>query len=276
MEYRALNTLVLPDPWLTQEGPVTFPACALYQLFVRSCNLAHDGQHCTHFCANTHRSLLLHLSLVFALVSLCSQMEEHQNVRPSTGTTEWNHSYYTGNSLSALHSFQQFHDDTVSTSVQPLVSTQETNGTTSSGSAFGPQLPHGLISSHVPAGPTRNVTDEVMPTSLAEAVTQLSFLEFLQRCNLLIAPPQPPQLPVTTSLLDAAVQATPPCDAFQDVSTQTSDLQVSSLSLDVAVQASPQCPHLISGCCCADAPTKYPVSARLYTDGFSLSFLVFC
>ena len=131
MEYRVLYTLVLADPWLTQEGPVTFPACALYQLFVRSCDSAHDGLHCSHFCAYTHRSLLLHLSLVFAFVSFCSQMEDHQNVQPSTGTTEWNHSYYTGNSLSALHSLQQLHDDTVSTSVQPVVSTQETNGTAS-------------------------------------------------------------------------------------------------------------------------------------------------
>ena len=102
------------------------------------------------------------------------------------------------------------HDDTVSTSVHPVVSTQETNGTASSGSLSSPQLPHSLISSQVPAGPTRNVTGEVMPPSLAEAVTQLSFLEFLQRCNLLIAPPQPPQLPVPISLLDAAVQTTPP------------------------------------------------------------------
>ena len=193
---------------------------------------------CSHFCANTHRSLFPHLSLVLAFVYLCSQMEEHQNVRPSSGTTEWNHSYYTGNSLSALRSSQQFHDDTVSTSVHPLVSTQETNGTASSGSVSGPQLPHGLISSHVPAGPTRNVTGEVMPTSLAAAVTQLSFLEFLQRCNLLIAPPQPPQLPVIISLLDAAVQTTPPSDASQDVSTQTSDQPVSPLSFDVAVQTS--------------------------------------
>ena len=158
--------------------------------------------------------------------------------RPSTGTTEWNRSYYTGNSLSALHSSQQFHDDTVSTSVQPLVSTQETNGITSSGSVSGPQSPHGLSSSHVPAGPTRNVTGDSMPTSLAEAVTQLSFLEFSQRCNLLIAPPQPPQLPVTISLLDAAVQTTPPSSASQDVSTQTSNQPVSSLSVDVAVQTS--------------------------------------
>ena len=73
MEYWVLNTLVLPDPYLTQECPVTFPACAFYQLFVRSCNLAHDGQHCSHFCANTHRSLFLHLALVFAFDYLCSQ-----------------------------------------------------------------------------------------------------------------------------------------------------------------------------------------------------------
>ena len=90
------------------------------------------------------------------------------------------------------------------------------------------------ISSQVTAGPTRNVTGDVMP--LAEAITQLSFFEFLQRCGVPIAPLQPSQLPVPISLLDAAVQATPPCDAFQDVSTQIFDQQVSSLSFDVAVQ----------------------------------------
>ena len=77
-------------------------------------------------------------------------MEEHQNVTLSSGPSELNRSYYTGNSFSALQSSQQFHDD--STSVHPL-----------------------------------DVTCEAMPTSLAEALTQLSFLEFLQRCNLLIA-----------------------------------------------------------------------------------------
>ena len=138
---------------------------------------------------------------------------------------------------SALQSSQQFDDDTVSTSVHPLVSTQETNGTTPSGSALGPQLPHGHISLPVLAGPTCNVTGEAMPTSLAEAVTQLSFLEFLQRCNLLIAP-QPPQLSVPISPLDAAVQTTSTCDASQDASTQTSDQPVSLLSFDVTVQTS--------------------------------------
>ena len=100
---------------------------------------------------------------------------------------------------------------------------------------------------------------------------------FLQRCSLVIALPQPSQLPVPNSLLDAAVQTTPPCDASQDVSTQTSDQQVSSLTFDVAVQTVfPQCPHLIFGRCRADDPTQYSISARFYADGFSLSFLVFC
>ena len=40
------------------------------------------------------------------------------------------------------------------------------------------------------------------------------------------------------SPLDAAVQTTPPCDAFQDVSTQTPEQPVSLLSFDVAVQTS--------------------------------------
>ena len=35
LEHRSVNSLVLPDPWLKQGGLVTFPACALHQLFVR-------------------------------------------------------------------------------------------------------------------------------------------------------------------------------------------------------------------------------------------------
>ena len=99
-----------------------------------------------------------------------------------------------------------------STSVQPLASTLETNGTASSGSVSSPQLPHSAIISQVPAGPTRNVTGEVMSTSLAEAVTQLSFFDFLQRCNLLIAaPPPPPQPPVPTSGCRYADSSTQRC-----------------------------------------------------------------
>ena len=172
--------------------------------------------------------------------------------------------------------FNSYKNGTIATSVQPLAYTQEANGAASSGLVSSPLLPRrSAISSRVPACPTRNVTGDVTP--LAEAITQLSFLEFLQRCGIPIAPPQPSQLPVPISLLDAAVQATPPCDAFQDVSTQTSDQQFSSLifrrgSADVF----PRYPHLISECCHADDPTQCSVSARLYTDWFSLSFLVFC
>ena len=52
--YRSVNTLVLPGPWLTQGGPVTFPVCALCQLFVRSCDLAHHGLYCSHVYVCTH------------------------------------------------------------------------------------------------------------------------------------------------------------------------------------------------------------------------------
>ena len=154
---------------------------------------------------------------------------EGQQLPP--GTTEWNHSYYTGNSFSAPHSIQQLQNGTIATSVQPPASIQEANGAASSGF-----VSRSAISSQVPACPTRTVTGDVMP--LAEAITQPSFLEFLQRSGIPIAPPQPSQPPVPISLLDAAVQTTPPCDVSQDVSTQTSDQPVSSLSFDVAVQAS--------------------------------------
>ena len=154
----------------------------------------------------------------------------------STGPPELNRSYYTGNSFSALQSSQQFHDDPVSTSVHPRVSTQRINDTTPSCSALGSQLLHGHIASPVLAGPTRNVTGDAMPTSFDEALTQLSFLEFVQRCNLLVAPSQPTQLPAPVSLMDVAVQTASPCEVSQDSSTQTSDQHVSSLSLDVAVQ----------------------------------------
>ena len=162
-------------------------------------------------------------------------MEEHQNVRSSAGSSELNRSYYTGNSLSALHSSQQVHDGTVSTSVHRRASTQRINDTTLSCSALGSQSLHGHIGSPVFAGPTRNVTGEAMPTLLDDALTQLSFLEFVKRCKLLIAPFQRSQLPALVSSLDVAVQTAAPCVISQDATTQTSDQPVSSLSLDVAV-----------------------------------------
>ena len=128
------------------------------------------------------------------------------------------------------------------------------------------------ISSHVTAGPTRNVTGDVMP--LAEAITQLSFLEFLQRCGRLDC--SSPAVSATSAHL------TPGCCCADD-SHLVAPLrmcphrrlisQVSSLSFDVAVpDVFPRYSHLVSGCCRADDPTHYSVSARFYTDGFSLSY----
>ena len=61
-------------------------------------------------------------------------------------------------------------------------------------------------SSQVPVYPIRNDTGDVMP--LAQAITQLSFLEFLQRCGVPLAPPQPSS--VTSSYL------TPGCCCADD------------------------------------------------------------
>ena len=114
--------------------------------------------------------------------------------------------------------------------------TQRLIDNTPSCSALGSQLLHRNTGSPAFAGPTRNVTGEAMPTSFDVALTQLSFLEFVQRCNVLAAPSQSTQLPASVSLVDVAVQTAAPCEVSQDSSTQTSDQPGPSLSLDVAVQ----------------------------------------
>ena len=162
---------------------------------------------CTHLCANTLRSLVPLLSLVLAFVYLCSFMD---GMQMPPGITECNHSYFSSNSFSAPHLAQQLQNGTIATLVQPLASIQEVNGAASSSFVSSSLLSRSAISSQVTTDPTRNGTGDVMP--LAEAITQLSFLEFLQRCGVSIAPPQPSQPPVPISLQDATVQTTPPCD----------------------------------------------------------------
>ena len=139
--YRSVNTLVLPDPWLTQ-GPGSFQACALHLLFVRPCDLAHHGLYCSQVCVCTHHSSLQHLpfrclpSLFFR-----AHMEEHQNMRLPHGTTGWNHSYYTGNSHSAPYSLQQLQSGASSPPpVQILASTRESHGAAPSSSVSCPQV----------------------------------------------------------------------------------------------------------------------------------------
>ena len=70
LRYRSVDTLVVPDPLLTQGGPVAFLAYALHQLCVRSCELAHHGLCCSHVCACTHHSLQ-HLPVSVFTVSPC-------------------------------------------------------------------------------------------------------------------------------------------------------------------------------------------------------------
>ena len=154
----------------------------------------------------------------------------------STGHSEMNRSYYTGNSLSVLHSSQQVHEDSVPTSVHSRPTTQQLIENMPSCAAIGPQLLHRNTGSPALAGPTRYVTGETMPTSFDVALTQLSFLEFVQRCNVLAIPSRSTHLPAPVSLVDVAVQTASPCEVSQDSSTQTSDQSGSLLSLDVAVQ----------------------------------------
>ena len=159
------------------------------------------------------------------------------------GITESHQSNYTGNSFSVLHSAQQLQHGTSATPAQPPASIQEVNAPASSGVISSSLLSRSAFSSQVTAAPLRNGTGGVMP--LAEAITQLSFLEFLQRCGVSIAPPQSSQPPVSISLLEAAVQTTTPCDVSQEVSTQTSD-QLDTLSCDVVVQTSFYCVPTLS------------------------------
>ena len=178
------------------------------------------------------------------------------------GTTECNHSYYTRNSFSASDPVLQLQNHGTANSVQPLTHTQQANGTASSGSVSSPPLPCSTISSQVPVCPIRNDTGDVMP--LAQAITQLSFLEFLQHCGVPLARPQPSQLPVPISLLDA-VQTNPPGDVFQDVSTQTSDQQ-DTLSCDVAVQTSSHGTHILSLDAAAQTTSPSTLSQHVSTQ----------
>ena len=149
-------------------------------------------------------------------------MEEPQCMRLPLGTTEWNHSYYTGNPLSALHSLQQLQAGASSPSpVQMSASTRESHGAATSSSVSRPQVTHSAINPQVQTGPTRTVTSDFMSATPAEAATQLSFAAFLERCIPVSASPRPP-LPIPTPPLDAATQTIPHIAVSQDVSTQLS------------------------------------------------------
>ena len=130
----------------------------------------------THIAARCCISLWCLPSLFF-----CSQMEKQQNVRPPLGTTGWNHSYYTGNSLSAPHSLQKLQAGaSSSSSVQMLASTRESHDAAPSSAVSCPQV---TLSATYPQvqiqmDPTRTITNDLLSATLAEAATQLSLLPF--------------------------------------------------------------------------------------------------
>ena len=143
-----------------------------------------------------------------------AHMDEPHYMRLSLGTTEWNHSYYTGNSLSALHSLQQLQAGVSSPSpVQMSASTRESHGAASSSSVSCPQVTHSAAHPQVQLEPTRTVTSDLLSVTLAEAATQLSFAVFLERCIFVHASP-PRQLPAPTPSLDAATQTFPHTRCF--------------------------------------------------------------
>ena len=149
--------------WLTycsHSRDSCYPSEYILLLSAGSCDSTYHGLYCTHAFAPTQHRMLQHLPFrCLPSFSFSSQMEEQQNVQQPPGTTWWNHFHFTGIRPSALHCLQQLQAGASSTSsAQPLASTQESNGTASSGSVPSPQLPHSAISPQVPAGPTRNVT----------------------------------------------------------------------------------------------------------------------
>ena len=185
------------------------------QLFVRSCD-------------STHHGLFRSLSLPAHITARCSISLFGVCLR-YLSVLRWKNSRMCG-SLTAPHggitlstrvfgpkhyTLQQLQAGVSSSSpVQTLAATQESSGTASSSFVSSTQFTHSAISSHIQASPTRIVTGDVMSATLAEAATQLSFAEFLERCNLMRA--SPPH----TLLLDAATQTFPHSAASADASTQ--------------------------------------------------------
>ena len=163
------------------------------------------------FCLCVSVSLSLSLSLSVSLsLCLCAHMDESQCMRLLLGTTEWNHSHFTGNSL-----LQHLQAGATSL-MQMSASARESHGAAPSSSVSCPQVTLSATSPQVQMGPTRTITSDLLSATLAEAATQLSFAAFLERCISVNASP-PPQVPVLTAphrhnlltLLHLAVPAAP-------------------------------------------------------------------
>ena len=143
----------------------------------------------TCVCLYTPQLLAASAFLCLSSLSLRAHVDELQNMRLLLGTTGWNHSYYTGNPLSAQHSLQQLQAGASSPSPVPHGSRMVQR---LQALCLAPQVTHSAISPQVQTGPTRTVTSDLMSDTLAEAATQLSFAAFLGRCISASAPPPHP------------------------------------------------------------------------------------
>ena len=208
---------------------MTFPACALHQLFVRSCDLAHHDLYCSLVCAYTHDSSLR--LLLFGVCLRCFLVLTWKNLSacgcllaPLSGIslTTWpirsqhhilSNSYKLVLAPRPLCRCRPPHESHMMHRLQVSVSY--------------PQATLSATHPQVRMDPTRTTTNDLLSATLAEAATQLSFTAFLERCIFVNASP-PPQLPVPTPFLDAATQTIPHIAVSQDVSTQVSFMGVLS------------------------------------------------
>ena len=156
--------------------PGDIPSVCIVPAFCQVVRFAHHGLYCSHVCA-CHTPQLVAGSLfgVCLRYFFSSQTEEQQNGRLPLGTTEWNHSYYTGNSLSALHSLQQLQAGASPPSpAQMSASTRVSHGAAPLSSVSCPQVTLSAAHPQVQMDPTRTITSDLLSATLAEAATQLS------------------------------------------------------------------------------------------------------
>ena len=166
--HRSVNTLVLPDPLLTQGGSVTFLACALHQLFVRSCDLADHGLYC-FACLRLYTPQLLAASAfsVFALaVFPCSHGRTSVHAAAS-----WHHHYTLSNSYKLVRAPRLLcrcrppHESHMVQRLQALCPDHRSH-----------TVPAVHRFRRVPPA-----LSDLLSATLAEAATQLSFAAFLER-----------------------------------------------------------------------------------------------
>ena len=254
--YRSVNTLTHGSH---KEATVTFPACALHLLFVRSCDLAHHGLVLfTCLCPYTHHSSLRHppfrclpslfLScLTWMNLSACGCLLAPQGgITLITRPIRSQHyilfsSYKLVRAPRPLCSCRPPHDSRMMQRLQVLCPAHSS---------------HSVLPIHrfrwTPPALSQVTFCQLRSVRLPRSSPLLPFPE---RCIFVNASP-PPQLPVTTPTLDAATQTSSHTAAARDASTQLSFREFSAppSALDV------RCPA------CARPVPSLPLDAAVQTS----------